>query len=172
MRPALLKVYSLEQVGWGPHFQNHWPKRMPRAWRVRIWTHPLWKSPQSTGRKCYKVSTDAGSVLLKEEIQAERWYCVTLWCPTGAGREGLRSQEDIRKLWPETEAKGQRLNQEIGQIEHKAGWNILAWCKLRHGRKWLKKSQDTGGVLCWDRIIGRKAHVRLREEGQRPKPWG
>ena len=28
--------------------------------------------------KCHKISTDDGSVLSKEETQAERWHCISL----------------------------------------------------------------------------------------------
>jgi len=43
-------------------------------------------------------SADGGSVLLKEEIQPERWYWVSLPISNRSMVGGLGSQEDVRRL--------------------------------------------------------------------------
>ena len=70
-----------------------------------IW--PLaWEPPHDSGEAQTKQNkTNDSSVLLKEESQGERWHCISQPI-SNRSRVGERSwvnQEEIRKLWPETE---------------------------------------------------------------------
>ena len=94
MKPALLKVYGLEQ--WA---EDHTLRTTGLRVANNLKGENLNPSTvEESLRYGPQVSTDAGSVLLKEEIQAERWYCATLPISNRSMVGGLGSQEDIRKL--------------------------------------------------------------------------